>query len=90
MNQKNHATEQREQELQAAKAKVKAEARQREEQNLQDAATRHATRPGTVRATVGVRNPSTPAENREINKLSPSQQKRARRARVRTWGQQSQ
>ena len=89
-NQKNHATEQREQELQAAKAKVKAEARQREEQNLQDAATRHATRPGTVRATVGVRNPSTPAENREINKLSPSQQKRARRARVRTWGQQSQ
>ena len=89
-NQKSHAAEQREQELQAAKAKVKAEARQREEQNLQDAATRHATRPGTVRATAGVRNPSTPAENQEINKLSPSQQKRARRARVRTWGQQSQ
>jgi hypothetical protein len=84
------AAEVREQELMAAKAKVTKEARQRETKSLEDAATRHATRPGVVRTTAGVRYAGTPAENREINKMTPSQQKRARRTRVRTWGQQSQ
>ena len=88
--QKNQAAEVRQQELMAAKAKVTAEARQREAKSLEDAATRHATRPGVVRATAGVRDHGTSTENQEINRLSPSQQKRARRARVRTWGQQSQ
>jgi hypothetical protein len=89
-NQNAQAAEVRQQELMAAKAKVTKEARQREAKSLEDAATRHATRPGVVRATAGVRDVGTPAENREINKMSPSQQKRARRTRVRTWGQQSQ
>jgi hypothetical protein len=89
-NQQTRAAEAREQELMAAKAKVTKEARQREAKSLEDAATRHATRPGVVRATAGVRDHGTSAENQEINRMSPSQQKRARRARVRTWGQQAQ
>ena len=89
-NQRTRAAEVREQELMAAKAKVTKEARQRETKSLEDAATRHATRPGVVRTTAGVRDVGTPDENREINKMTPSQQKRARRTRVRTWGQQSQ
>ena len=88
--QKTHAADKREQELQAAKAKATGEARQREAKSLEDAATRHATRPGVVRATAGVRDHGTSTENQEINRMSPSQQKRARRARVRTWGQQAQ
>ena len=80
----------REQELQAAKAKMNKEARQREAKSLEDAATRHATRPGVVRPAAGVRDVGTLAENQQINMMTPSQQKRARRSRVRTWGQQSQ
>ena len=89
-NQQTRAAEAREQELMAAKAKVTKEARQREAKSLEDAATRHATRPGVVRATAGVRDHGTSAENQKINMMSPSQQKRARRSRVRTWGQQAQ
>ena len=89
-SQNAQAAEVRQQELMAAKAKVKEEARQREAKSLEDAATRHATRPGVVRATAGVRDHGTSAENQKINMMTPSQQKRARRSRVRTWGEQSQ
>jgi hypothetical protein len=88
--QKAKAAEVMQQELAAAKAKANKEARQRETESLEDAATRHATRPGVVRTTAGVRDHGTSAENQKINMMSPSQQKRARRSRVRTWGQQSQ
>ena len=85
------AAEQRKQELAAAEAKVKEEARQQEVNNLEQAATRHATRPGSVPSTLaaGVRDHGTPTENNELRAMSPSQQKRARRSRVRTWGQRA-
>jgi len=81
----------RKQELAAAEAKVKKEARQQEENNLQQAATRHATRPGSIPSTLaaGVRDHGTPTENNKLRSMSPSQQKRARRSRIRTWGQQA-
>lgn len=75
-----------------ATAKAAKEARQAEEQRLQEAATRHSTRPRTIQAnaTAGVRDTGTSDENKAISLMSPGQQKRARRARVRTWGQQAQ
>jgi len=88
--QKAKAAEVMEKELMAAKAKANKEARRREEKSLKDAATRHATRPRVVKATAGVRDHGTSTENQKIAMMSPSQQKRARRSRVRTWGQQSQ
>ena len=85
------AAEQRKQELAAAEAKVKEEARQQEANNLEKAATRHATRPGSIPSTMaaGVRDHGTPTANNELRSMSPSQQKRARRSRIRTWGQQA-
>ena len=85
------ASEQRKQELAAAEAKVKEEARQQEANNLEKAATRHATRPGSVPSTLaaGVRDHGTPTENNKLRAMSPSQQKRARRSRIRTWGQRA-
>lgn len=75
-----------------AGAKAAKEARQAEEQRLQEAATRHSTRPGTIpsNASAGVRDTGSTDENAAIRMMSPGQQKRARRSRVRTWGQQAQ
>ena len=84
----------REQKKVAADAGAKAakEARQAEEQRLQEAATRHSTRPTTIHAnaSAGVRDTDTSDANKAIRMMSPGQQKRARRSRVRTWGQQAQ
>ena len=84
----------REQKKVAADAGAKAakEARQAEEQRLQEAATRHSTRPTTIHAnaSAGVRDTGTSDANEAIRMMSPGQQKRARRSRVRTWGQNAQ
>ena len=78
----------------AAKAKATAtkEARQAEEQRLQEAATRHSTRPKAIptNASAGVRDTGTSDQNEAIRMMSPGQQKRARRSRVRTWAQNAQ
>ena len=90
-NQAVDAAATRKQELAAAEAKVKEEARQQEASSLKSAATRHATRPGSIPSTMaaGVRDHGTPTANNELRSMSPSQQKRARRSRIRTWGQQA-
>ena len=74
-----------------AKAEATEEARVAEEQRLQEAANRHGTRPKSVASTLtaGVRDQGTP-EDKSLRFMSPGQQKRARRSRVRTWGQNAQ
>jgi|14BtaG_2_1085337.scaffolds.fasta_scaffold01975_8 hypothetical protein len=75
-----------------AKAKATEEARAAEEQRLQEAANRHSTRPKGVASTLtaGVRDKGTSDQNESLRFMSPGQQKRARRSRVRTWGQNAQ
>ena len=82
----------------AAKVKATATAtatkaaRLAEEKRLLEAATRHSTRPRTfpTGASAGVRDTGTSDENEAMRKMSPGQQKRARRSRVRTWAQSAQ
>lgn len=75
-----------------AKAKATEEARVAEEERLQEAANRHSTRPKSVASTLtaGVRDRGTSDQNESLRFMSPGQQKRARRSRVRTWGQNAQ
>jgi len=75
-----------------ARTKAQEEARTAEEEKLQDAATRHSTRPRGIPSTIsaGVRDTGSMDENQELRMKSPGQQRRARRSRVRSWGQQAQ
>ena len=74
-----------------ARAKAKKEAGVKEAAAMKDAATRHATLPGYIPSSVSTSgvNHGTPDEEAEMRKLAPSQQKRARSARIREWGQRA-
>ncbi len=67
-----------------AKAKATADAKAKEAAAMKEAATRHSTRPGHVPSTAsaGVRDLGTPDEETALKNLSPSKQKKARKARI--------
>ena len=75
-----------------ATATATKEARRAEERRLLEAATRHSTRPRTIpnNTSAGVRDTGSSDENEAMRRMSPGQQKRARRSRVRSWGQNAQ
>ena len=71
-----------------AKKTADAEAQKREAASMKDAATRHATRPGNVPATVstGGIDHGTPDQQEAERAMSPTQRKRAIGRRIREFG----